>query len=90
MKPSLRWYDQTAADFYAVRFSGAPQHYSADYRVSAFRAVSYGLKLVWRLNPALGLDVAYERYEQQGTDGETDAGVYPRANIFTAGARIDF
>jgi hypothetical protein len=34
LSPVVRFYQQTAADFYGVRFSGDPEFYSADYRLS--------------------------------------------------------
>ncbi|MFH0881280.1 MAG: DUF3570 domain-containing protein [Lentisphaerota bacterium] len=90
LAPSFRLYDQTAADFYAYRFSGSPDYYSSDYRVSALRAYGYGLKLIWKPNDRFAVDVAVERYEQEGKDSETPDDAYPAAMVFTGGARIWF
>src|SRR5690606_10997898 len=58
LRPGFRFYDQTAADFYRIDLNGAGfaalpspdpngPFYSADYRVSAFRSYTYGLKAIW-------------------------------------------
>lgn len=90
LSPSVRFYDQTAADFYGVRFSGTPTDYSADYRISALSAVTYGVKLTWFPRDNLSIDIAYDRYEQEGKDAETSADAYPSANMITAGATLWF
>lgn len=90
LRPIVRLYDQTAADFYAVRFEGSPTEYSSDYRLSAMNAFGAGLKGIWKLSSAVSLDLAYDRYEQTGKDSETPDEVYPTANVITAGARIWF
>lgn len=87
VSPSFRYYTQKAADFYDVRFTGSPEFYSSDYRVSAYDAISYGLKLIWMPTPGLTLDAGMERYQQQGSDGMTDPDMYPAATIFIIGAR---
>ncbi len=87
VRPSLRWYEQTEADFYGLHFTGSPEDYSSDYRVSALRAMGYGIKLIWTPNSKFALDVGYERYEQEGTDGVTPSEVYPGANVVVLGAR---
>lgn len=90
LRPQVRYYDQTAADFYNVRFTGDPEFYSADYRVSALQAFGYGLKLIWKPNDKVSFDVAVDRYEQEGKDDATPPDAYPQANVFTAGVRIWF
>ncbi len=97
--PSVRWYDQTAADFYVVTLTGAtftPTYqlnpagpfYSADYRLSAFRSYQYGLKAVVDLAANWQLDAAVERYEMHGRDGATSPYVYPVATIVTLGLKL--
>lgn len=88
--PAVRYYDQTEADFYAYRFTGAPEFYSSDYRVSALQSLGYGLKLIWTPNERFSLDLAFDRFVQDGQDGITPGEVYPVANIVTAGVRIWF
>src|SRR5262249_27410670 len=51
LPPSVRYYYQTAADFYAIQFPGdpinnpdaVPQFYSADYRLSELQTITVGL-----------------------------------------------
>jgi hypothetical protein len=60
--PGVRWYSQGAADFFtpASNFlANGPN--SADYRLSAYGAVSGTLKLQWQLDKAK-LSLAAERY----------------------------
>ena len=86
LSPSFRYYTQTAADFYDVRFSGSPEFYSSDYRVSSFTGTSYGLKLIWLPSSRFSMDVGVERYQQKGNDGVTDPEMYPTSTIFIIGA----
>lgn len=88
LAPLVRYYDQTQADFYAVRFTGNPEFYSADYRISSFKALGYGLRLIWSPTPRLSLDVGAEQYDQEGSDGVTPQVVYPTATAITAGIRV--
>lgn len=88
LRPSIRFYDQSASSFYDNTFTGTPEFFSSDYRVSALNAYGYGLKLIWFPNERYSCDVAFERYEQQGKDGTTDDRMYPAANIITIGGRI--
>jgi hypothetical protein len=88
LRPQVRFYDQSQADFYDVRFTGAPDFYSSDYRVSALDSVGAGLKLIWMPNTRFQIDAEYMRYEQFGKDGVTSDDAYPSANAFILGARI--
>jgi hypothetical protein len=88
LAPLVRYYDQTEADFYAVRFTGNPEFYSSDYRISSFSALGYGLRLIWSPTQRLSLDVGVEQYDQEGSDGVTPQVVYPTATAVTAGIRI--
>jgi hypothetical protein len=90
LRPRVRWYRQTAADFYAVRFTGSPEFYSSDYRLSELETLSYGAKVIWRPSDRFALDVGYDRYEQQGKDGVTNDMMYPSADIVTGGFRVWF
>jgi hypothetical protein len=68
LQPHLRWYTQTAADFYrTVLFDGdpLPEFASADYRLAAFDGVTLGLKYGWP--GKLGdWSVRAELYQQTG------------------------
>jgi hypothetical protein len=90
LRPSLRFYDQSESSFYDIRFTGTPEFFSSDYRVSALNAYAYGLKLIWFPAKRFAFDIAYEIYEQQGKDSLTDSRMYPSANIITAGGRVWF
>lgn len=77
--PSLRLYSQSAATFYfdpvydpdvgapypPAFFTNPPEFISADQRLSAFGAVTLGLKLSVRLTPDWSADLKGERYEQR-------------------------
>ena len=88
VRPLFRYYDQTAADFYAVQFEGSPEYYSSDYRISALTSLGYGLKLIYAPNSRIQFDAEYLRYEQSGNDGVTPDDAYPQANTFIVGMRI--
>jgi hypothetical protein len=101
-RPSLRFYDQSAAFFYvydldatAIRpVAGAPRpqgpFYSSDYRLSALRSYTYGLKVIWNLTDALSVDAAIEQYNMRGRDGVTPARAYPDARILTYGVKFSW
>lgn len=102
LRPSFRFYDQSAADFYHYRLDatsivptpGAPRpqgpFYSSDYRLSAMRTTTFGMKVIWRATERLQLDAAYERYQMRGTDDVTPQSAYARANIWTAGVKFSW
>ncbi len=90
VSPIIRYYTQTAADFYDVRFSGSPEFFSSDYRVSDLTSISYGVKFIWMPTSKLTFDAGVERYQMSGNDGKTDPEMYPNAILFMAGARITF
>lgn len=90
LKPSIRYYQQDAADFYAVMFTSTPEFYSADYRLSNAASLSYGLKAVWTPRDSYSVDFGYERYTMWGRDKITSSSAYPDANIFTVGLRFAF
>jgi hypothetical protein len=100
VRPGIRFYDQSAAEFYyykldgtsVVPTAGPPRpngpFYSSDYRLSAMRTLTYGVKVVWNATEALQFDVAYERYDMRGKDGVTPQSAYCRADIFTVGGKF--
>jgi uncharacterized protein DUF3570 len=72
-EPSLRWYRQTAANFYTPWITGpassAAGFASADTRLAAFRAFTYGLKFGLNMEPRFHrsgseLSLRVEYYEQ--------------------------
>lgn len=101
LRPVFRFYDQTKADFYRIDITGAGFNptgrpvpggpfYSADYRLSAFRSYTYGLKAIWTINSSWQVDAAFERYEMRGEDSRTSPSVYPRADIVNVGLRFSW
>jgi Protein of unknown function (DUF3570) len=73
IEPTIRWYRQTAADFYMPFIldsqNPAGGHQSSDFRLGAFRALTYGVKFAQKL-PGLGsrpeseFSVRAEYYQQ--------------------------
>jgi hypothetical protein len=99
LRPSVRFYEQTEADFYHVTLDGTPitpvaqptgraPYYSADYRLAALRTWTYGLKAVWEIKPWLSVDATYERYLMRGRDRSTPASAFADADIFTVGLKL--
>jgi hypothetical protein len=86
--PSLRYYQQSAADFYGVQFTGKPSHYSADYRLSKLASLTPGVQVVWKVTDNLTFDAAYRRYSMWGRDGTTSDEAYPDANVFSVGLKL--
>lgn len=102
LRPGLRFYDQTAADFYRYNLdntslapaSGPPRvagpFYSSDFRLSAFRTITYGFKVIWNVTDAFTLDAALEHYAMHGREEITPASAYARARIVTAGVKFSW
>ncbi|MGH7970192.1 MAG: DUF3570 domain-containing protein, partial [Limisphaerales bacterium] len=100
ISPVFRYYYQTAANFYATQFAGDPSnpfdptpipgYYSADYRLSEMETFTFGVEMSAKVTDWLSLDFAYKRYAMYGLDKVTSSSAYPKANIFTVGARIWF
>ncbi|MFZ0826321.1 MAG: DUF3570 domain-containing protein [Verrucomicrobiia bacterium] len=99
LSPLFRYYTQTAANFYGTEFPGdptnptvypTPQYYSSDYRLSALYSYTYGISLSVQVQKHVSLEVAYKHYEMCGTDGVTNPGQYPTANVFTGTLTIWF
>jgi hypothetical protein len=73
VEPTLRWYRQTAADFYTPWISSAAAqdttYASSDSRLGAFRALTYGVKYGMKLDDKLGrtgaeFSIRAEYYQQ--------------------------
>lgn len=87
IKPYTRYYQQDAADFYAVRFTGSSENYSSDYRLSELDSTGYGLQFIWHPKEQISLDFTIDRYSQRGRDGITWSEAYPSATSYILGAR---
>ena len=104
LTPFVRYYHQSAADFFVNTLDDVPvetpsnnpdgssPNYSADYRLSHFDAVSGGLKLRWRINETFSASAAYERYEMSGNGGadSSPAQSYIDADMWTFGVTALF
>jgi hypothetical protein len=98
VSPSVRYYYQTAADFYGIQFPGdpvnnpgrVPRNFSADYRLSEMETLTLGFEATVKLREKLDLHLGYQRYWMRGLDNETDQAAYPNANIFTVGLTYKF
>jgi hypothetical protein len=90
LTPLLRLYTQSEADFYFTvaeeRFNGdgTPQpptsgrYYTEDQRLSAFGALTYGLKVSKQLSPDWWVNLKVEKYEQRdewSLSGSGDSGL---------------
>lgn len=87
--PSVRYYQQSAADFYAPIFTGKPDYYSADYRLAKLSSLTYGLKVTWKASDRFQVSLGYDRYVMSGRDGGATPGeAFPSANIFALGLKL--
>lgn len=96
VSPFIRFYDQTAADYYYPsltdtgitghgRNDGEPPNYSSDYRVAGLQSLTYGVGLDYQVTDWFGLNLKLERYEMSGTSSETPSIMFPTANIVSVG-----
>jgi hypothetical protein len=103
LTPALRYTTQSAAYFYVDPLPGSPvpplvsprpPYYSVDHRLSAFGAITVGLKLALPLGRAWLLDAKVYVYEQRGQwriGGEGSPGLAPfRAQFYQVGATYRF
>jgi hypothetical protein len=66
-QPHIRWYQQTATDFYAPYITATPQtnHFiSADYRLGKMNAFTLGFKYGFKLNDGNKVEIRTEYYKQ--------------------------
>jgi hypothetical protein len=67
LEPHLRFYTQTAADFYSLSLVDGeplPEYASADYRLGDFDALTVGLKYGWKTGGGNDMNVRLEIYQQ--------------------------
>ncbi len=102
--PFVRYYRQSAADFFVNSADGLPAappdvptghgpYYSADYRLSHFDAISGGVKVLWKINETFSATAAYERYEMSGLGSASEqspAAAYINADMWTFGVSARF
>jgi len=96
LRPIFRFHQQNSPDFYRTKLdntgiipvaqpTGAGPHYSADYRLSDLRTLTYGIKFTYFPRQNLSIDLAFDRYNMRGRDGTTSQLMYPDANVLTLG-----
>ena len=69
LQPHMRWYKQTAADFYQtylVDGSPMPTNATADYRLGSFHAITLGLQYLFPVVQGAHLSIGAEYYGQAG------------------------
>ena len=97
VSPMVRFYEQSAASFYAPTISGDPRPdqgspipdaYSSDYRLSELRSWTVGASVNVKVTDFCTLDLGYQRYEMLGLDRVTSASAYPKANVFSIGLHL--
>ena len=70
LEPHLRFYTQTAADFYQVGVVDGdplPSYVTHDYRLGEFDAITAGLKYGWETKNGNEMSVRLEVYQQRGS-----------------------
>ncbi len=92
LAPHLRYYTQTAADFYKhslVDGQTLPQFASADYRLAAMKSMTYGLKVGLPIDAKSELGMRVEYMQQTGDNHPGDAigvqrsqDLYPGLNAY--------
>ncbi len=94
--PRVRYYSQTAAEFYAPFFATARSdgHYSTDYRMASFGAISGGAQLTKEFLDRLRVTAAVDFYERQkgyalagGSGTPLDNFTY---SVFSVGLNLKF
>jgi hypothetical protein len=101
LEPLARFYQQSAARFYYYDLDstsivpvhtpmGTGPYYTSDFRLSAERDDTYGLKATVKVTERLQIVAAYERFAMYGRDGITPASAYPRAGISTVGVKFSW
>jgi hypothetical protein len=69
-EPHVRYYSQTAADFYTLSLVDGdplPEHTSADHRLGEFDAITIGAKYGWKTGHGNDMNVRLEFYQQWGS-----------------------
>jgi hypothetical protein len=88
IEPHFRWYRQSEANFYNAYLVGGqavPNYASADSRLAAFDAVTYGLTYSLPVDAGSRLSLSAEYYTQIGDRGPPDAiGILRQYDLFPA------
>lgn len=65
--PSLRYYTQSPANFYANSFTATGGLGSSDARLAGFGAITASLKLIYEMDAQTSLDASIARYRQEAS-----------------------
>ncbi|WP_051331390.1 DUF3570 domain-containing protein [Methylocaldum szegediense] len=91
--PSIRYYSQSQADFFAPYFLAprADGYYSSDFRLSGFGALSGGITFSKQFTKGIRLEAGFEYYSHAGDLklGGGGAGDYADFNYFLAHAGLN-
>lgn len=86
LEPTVRWYRQTAADFYTRWLSSSASQIvtaaSADERLGAFHALTYGLKYGADLDDGSELSIRLEYYQQSPDNRIPGPGALQGLNLY--------
>lgn len=97
--PHLRWYSQSAVDFYTpfLRDDMAlPTQFTADYRQGSFDGITVGLEYDYRTAGGSSVRIALEHYRQDGEDPDNAPGqlrgreIFPDMDAFMVRINFDF
>ena len=93
IEPNARWYQQSAANFFHDFLVGGqplPTYASSDVRLDKFNAVTYGMKVGYKLTARTEIYVQGNYYEQTGNGHPADAiGQLKQQNLF-GGTKASF
>ncbi len=85
VEPHIRWYQQTAADFYSVMLhsgTAVPTYVSADSRLGAFSAPTVGIKVGRTDEDGNELSVRLDYYQQTGKNVEKGPGILAPYDLY--------
>jgi len=99
--PYFRYYQQSSADYYYSSLTGTgivgvpfptpdDSYYSADYRLAALDAITYGIRFAYEPRKDLTVDLQFERYEMSGRKSDTPSEFFPTANVVSLGVQWSF
>lgn len=86
LEPHVRYYHQTAADFYRYSVTNTAtlgKYLSADYRLAEFDGTTFGAKVGYQLSDRSEFNVRLELYQQRGDTSPSDAvGLQRQQDLF--------
>jgi len=91
LSPNVRYYWQHAADFYTVKAT-TDEHFSSDYRLSAYGAINFGLDAQWHHKDyvyTIGVN-QYLSAESWGLTGGQDTETPSLVNFTTISFGVDY